>query len=77
MTLNNNLSITQNVKFIKTSYMIMSLSSRTDLCVDKYDSLSSDNSVHTSCCVQTTLISLLTLGPEHERPEDKTKSIKK
>ena len=75
-TLDNNLSITQKAKFIKTSYMIMSLSSRTDLCVDKYHSISGDNSVHTSC-VQTTLISLLTLGLEHERPKDKTKLIKK
>ena len=66
----NNLSITQKGKFIKISYMIMSLSSRTDLCVDKYHSLSGDNSVHTSCCVQTTLISLLTLCTEHERPKD-------
>ena len=49
-TLDNNLSITQNVKFIKTSYMIMSLSSRTDLCVDKYHSLSGDKCPYQLLC---------------------------
>ena len=41
---------------------------RTDLCVNEYDPLCSDYGVHADSRVKTTLIRLLTLGPEHERP---------